>query len=243
MNGMRGKTVLVLGLGESGLAMAQWLHARAPACASPIRAMRRRMPPNWRSAPGAVLLTGSFNEELLDGVDLIALSPGVSLSEPLVVEAARRGVPVVGEIELFAGALRELGLRDRCRVVAITGTNGKTTTTAMAGTLCRAAGMVTAVAGNIGPAALDALMTLPRCRASCRKSGCSNCRASSWRPRGLDARSGGGAQCLRGSSRSLRRDGRLRGGQGAHLRGSGVQVLNRDDRAASWRWRAPIGAD
>ncbi len=157
---LTGKNVLVLGLGESGLAMAQWLTrlgARVRVADS------RNAPPHAaelkRSAPDAVLLTGSFNDELLDGADLIGLSPGLSLNEPVVVAAARRGIPVVGEIELFAGALRELGKRDSCRVIAITGTNGKTTTTAMAGTLCRAAGKVTAVAGNIGPAALSALMT------------------------------------------------------------------------------------
>jgi|CXWK01.1.fsa_nt_gi UDP-N-acetylmuramoylalanine--D-glutamate ligase len=156
---LQGKTVLVLGLGESGLAMAQWLTRQG----ARVRvADSRNEPPHAaemkRSAPGATLLIGSFNEELLDGVELLGLSPGLSLNEPVVAAAARRGIPVVGEIELFAGALRERGLRDRCRVIAITGTNGKTTTTAMAGALCRAAGKMTAVAGNIGPAALSALM-------------------------------------------------------------------------------------
>ncbi|MBX3665807.1 MAG: UDP-N-acetylmuramoyl-L-alanine--D-glutamate ligase [Rhodocyclaceae bacterium] len=156
---LQGKTVLVLGLGESGLAMAQWLTrlgARVRVADS------RSEPPHAaelkRSAPGAELLTGSFNEELLAGIEMLGLSPGLSLDEPVVAAAARRGIPVVGEIELFAGALREHGLREACRVIAITGTNGKTTTTAMAGALCRAAGKMTAVAGNIGPAALSALM-------------------------------------------------------------------------------------
>ncbi len=157
---LQGKTVLVLGLGESGLAMAQWLARQG----ARVRVADSRSEPPFaaelrRSAPGAVLLTGSFNDDLIDGAELIGLSPGLSLSEPIVAEASRRGLPVVGEIELFAGALRELGERDRCKVLAITGTNGKTTTTALAGALCRAAGKVTAVAGNIGPAALSALMT------------------------------------------------------------------------------------
>ncbi|MBZ0132298.1 MAG: UDP-N-acetylmuramoyl-L-alanine--D-glutamate ligase [Rhodocyclaceae bacterium] len=156
---LQGKMVLVLGLGESGLAMAQWLTrlgARVRVADS------RSEPPHAaelkRSAPGAELLTGSFNEELLAGIEMLGLSPGLSLDEPVVAAAARRGIPVFGEIELFAGALREHGLREACRVIAITGTNGKTTTTAMAGALCRAAGKMTAVAGNIGPAALSALM-------------------------------------------------------------------------------------
>jgi UDP-N-acetylmuramoylalanine--D-glutamate ligase len=156
----QGKTVLVLGLGESGLAMAQWLARQG----ARVRVADSRKEPPFaaelkRSAPGAVLLTGSFNDELIDGAELIGLSPGLSLHEPVVAEAARRGIPILGEIELFAGALRELGVREQCKVIAITGTNGKTTTTALAGALCRAAGKVTAVAGNISPAALSALMT------------------------------------------------------------------------------------
>jgi UDP-N-acetylmuramoylalanine--D-glutamate ligase len=156
---LQGKTVLVLGLGESGLAMAQWLHRQG----ARVRVADSRSEPPFaaelkRSAPGAVLQTGSFNDDMLAGADLIGLSPGLSLNEPVVAEAARRGIPVVGEIELFAGALRELGARGQCKVIAITGTNGKTTTTALTGALCRAAGQVTAVAGNIGPAALAALM-------------------------------------------------------------------------------------
>ncbi len=156
----QGKTVLVLGLGESGLAMAQWLARQG----ARVRVADSRKEPPFaaelkRSAPGAVLLTGSFNDELVDGAELIGLSPGLSLNEPVVAEAARRGIPIVGEIELFAGALRELGAREQSKVVAITGTNGKTTTTALTGALCRAAGKVAAVAGNISPAALSALMT------------------------------------------------------------------------------------
>ena len=156
----KGKSVLVLGLGESGLAMAQWLHRQG----ARVRVADSRSEPPFaaelqRSAPGAALLAGPFNEALIDGVDLVGLSPGLSRSEPVVAEAARRGLPVVGEIALFAGALRELGARGQCKVIAITGTNGKTTTTALAGALCRAAGKVTAVAGNISPAALSALMT------------------------------------------------------------------------------------
>ncbi|MCZ2175145.1 MAG: UDP-N-acetylmuramoyl-L-alanine--D-glutamate ligase [Burkholderiales bacterium] len=160
MGNLAGKTVLVLGLGESGLAMVQWLVRQG----ARVRVADSRTEPPFaaelkRSAPGARLLAGSFNDALLDGVGLIGLSPGLALNEPVVAEAARRGIPVVGEIELFAGALRALGARDRCKVIAITGTNGKTTTTALTGALCRAAGRVTAVAGNIGPAALSALMT------------------------------------------------------------------------------------
>jgi UDP-N-acetylmuramoylalanine--D-glutamate ligase len=155
-----GKTVLVLGLGESGLAMAQWLDRQG----ARVRVADSRAEPPFASelklaAPAVELLAGSFSPGLLDGVDRLGLSPGLALDEPLVVQALARGIPVIGEIELFAQALRDLGWRDGCRVVAITGTNGKTTTTALVGEMCRAAGKTTAVAGNIGPAALSALMT------------------------------------------------------------------------------------
>jgi UDP-N-acetylmuramoylalanine--D-glutamate ligase len=156
---MEGKTALVLGLGESGLAMAQWLDRQG----ARVRVADSRVEPPHaaelkRSVPTVQLVAGAFGSDLLAGVDVFGLSPGLALSEPIVVEAAARGIPIVGEIELFARALRDLGLRDACKIVAITGTNGKTTTTSMAGAMCRAAGKVTAVAGNISPAALAALM-------------------------------------------------------------------------------------
>ena len=156
---LQGKTVLVLGLGESGLAMAQWLDRQG----ARVRVADSRAEPPFalelkRTAPAVQLVAGSFSNELLAGVEVFGLSPGLALSEPLVVEAAVRGIPIVGEIELFARALRDLGLREACKIVAITGTNGKTTTTSMVGAMCRAAGKVTAVAGNISPAALSALM-------------------------------------------------------------------------------------
>ncbi len=156
----QGKTVLVLGLGESGLAMAQWLHRQG----ARVRVADSRKEPPFaaelaRSAPSATLLCGPFTNTLLAHTQLLCLSPGLSPHEALVVEAQQRQIPVVGEIELFADALRELGVRGQCQVIAITGTNGKTTTTALVGALCRAAGKLTAVAGNISPAALSALMT------------------------------------------------------------------------------------
>jgi UDP-N-acetylmuramoylalanine--D-glutamate ligase len=89
----------------------------------------------------------------LEGVDLLALSPGVPLAEPLPRLAMARGVEIVGDIELLARALPH-----RSKVLAVTGTNGKTTVTALAGEMVKAAGHDAEVAGNIGPAALDALM-------------------------------------------------------------------------------------
>ncbi|HUY02299.1 MAG TPA: UDP-N-acetylmuramoyl-L-alanine--D-glutamate ligase [Rhodocyclaceae bacterium] len=164
---LSGKLVLVLGLGESGLAMARWcqrLGARVRVAdtrpAPPALAQLRG------SVPSAEFIAGDFirnpDKALLEGVDLIALSPGLSGGSLLVIEAQGRGIPVQGEIELFAQALRGPARRGErqgpSRVIAITGTNGKTTTTALTGHLCRAAGRDAELAGNISPSALTALM-------------------------------------------------------------------------------------
>ncbi|HNH35801.1 MAG TPA: UDP-N-acetylmuramoyl-L-alanine--D-glutamate ligase [Rhodocyclaceae bacterium] len=154
-----GKRVLVLGLGESGLAMARWCARQG----ARVRVADTRTAPPFLPAlraklPGAEFAAGEFTKGLLDGIELLALSPGLSGGLPVVLQARALGIPVCGEIELFARALRDLGVRAATRVIAITGTNGKTTTTALTGHLCRAAGHATGVAGNISPAALDALM-------------------------------------------------------------------------------------
>ncbi|MDB5887373.1 MAG: murD, partial [Rhodocyclales bacterium] len=157
------KLCLVLGLGETGLAMAQWLTR----CGARVRvADSRELPPGAgelrQRLAGVELVCGPFEDSLLDDVDLVALSPGLDPREPIVIRARASGLQITGEIELFAEALRVLGWRDApgqgARVIAITGTNGKTTTTALVGELCRAAGCETAVAGNISPAALAELM-------------------------------------------------------------------------------------
>ena len=106
---LQSKPVLILGLGESGLAMARWL-ARQGAC---LRvADSRTNPPNVAAlraaAPTAQLLTGAFSVDLLEGIELVAVSPGIALSEAVVQEALARGLPVVSEIELFAQGVRAL---------------------------------------------------------------------------------------------------------------------------------------
>ncbi|MFA6313403.1 MAG: UDP-N-acetylmuramoyl-L-alanine--D-glutamate ligase [Sterolibacterium sp.] len=153
------KLLLVLGLGESGLAMARWGARRG----ARVRvADTRTQPPALaelrQEVPDADFIAGEFDKSLLEGVDTLALSPGLSGGLMVVLEARARGIPVVGEIELFAQGLRDLGVRGKTKVIAITGTNGKTTTTALTGHLCRAAGRDAEIAGNISPAALDALM-------------------------------------------------------------------------------------
>ena len=147
---LRGKSVLVLGLGDSGLSAARWVAHEG----GRVRvADTRTAPPRLKDFAGE-FRGGPFAAELLAAIDLVCLSPGLSLAEPVVQEALRRGLPVVGDVELFAWHVRT---KTAAKVVAVTGTNGKTTVTSLVGHLLRAAGMDCEVAGNIGPAALDSL--------------------------------------------------------------------------------------
>jgi UDP-N-acetylmuramoylalanine--D-glutamate ligase len=113
-----------------------------------------------RRVTSAYFVHGEFDKTLLDGIDLLVLSPGLSGGLMVVIHARAAGIAVVGEIELFAQGLLSLGasLPASVPVLAITGTNGKTTTTALTGHLLRATGKSVGVAGNISPAALSALM-------------------------------------------------------------------------------------
>jgi UDP-N-acetylmuramoylalanine--D-glutamate ligase len=158
---LAGRHVLVLGLGESGLASACWCARQG----ARVRVADTRAKPPYldelrRRITGAdsrlEFAAGEFDKALLDGIDLLVLSPGLSGGLMVVIHARAAGIPVVGEIELFAQGLR--ALNSTAPVLAITGTNGKTTTTALTGHLLRATGKTAGVAGNISPAALTALM-------------------------------------------------------------------------------------
>ncbi|THC43381.1 UDP-N-acetylmuramoyl-L-alanine--D-glutamate ligase [Massilia sp. Mn16-1_5] len=158
-----GKLALVLGLGESGLAMAQWLaRCGARVRVADTRAEPQRLPALREAVPDAEFVHGEFAAALLEGVDFVAVSPGLAPNKELAEiapAAATQNIPVWGEIELFAQALAALKLERGYapKVIAITGTNGKTTVTSLTGLLCRRAGFETRVAGNISPAALDVL--------------------------------------------------------------------------------------
>ena len=159
MGQLRDKQVLILGLGETGLSLARWFAAQGVQ----IRvADSRTQPPGLdilrRDCPAAEICCGEFSDALLDDVARIAISPGVPLVTPLVQQALARGIPVVGDIELLAQQLAPSGGESETRVIAITGSNGKTTVTSMVGAMCRAAGLDTEVAGNISPAVLDVLL-------------------------------------------------------------------------------------
>ena len=164
MGYLKDTTVLVLGLGESGLAMARWC-ARFGAH---VRVWDSRdAAPNAAAlaehVPTAVLLRGALTDEAFAGVTLVLKSPGLSplderINAPLS-RAAKTGILVQGELDLFARALVDLKAERAYapRVIAITGTNGKTTTTAMAAMLIARTGKRVAVAGNIGPTMLQTL--------------------------------------------------------------------------------------
>ena len=146
-----GTRALVLGLGRTGLSCARYLRRKG----LEVRvADTRSVPPGATSlreqVPDAELCLGAFASSLLDGVAQVLISPGLSLREPIAVEAARRGLPVVGDIELFA---REAS----APVAAITGTNGKSTVTALLAEVANAAGRTTIAGGNLGEPALDLL--------------------------------------------------------------------------------------
>jgi UDP-N-acetylmuramoylalanine--D-glutamate ligase len=159
----QGKHVLVLGLGESGLAMALWLaRCGARLRVADTRAEPERLPALREAVQDVEFVAGPFAANLLDGIDFVALSPGLAPNRELtdiIPAAQQRNISLWGEIELFAQALAALRTeRDYApKVIAITGTNGKTTVTSLTGLLCRRAGLKTRVAGNISPAALDVL--------------------------------------------------------------------------------------
>ena len=152
----RDKSVLVLGLGETGLSMVRWLSAQS----AHLRvADSRSAPPGLTEVgqyvPAGQIYCGNFNDALFDGIELIAISPGVPLRDPAVAKAVARGVAVVGDIELFAQSLPK---DNRPHILAITGANGKTTVTSMVEHLCKAAGKDAVAAGNISPAVLDVVL-------------------------------------------------------------------------------------
>src|SRR5690606_9452525 len=150
--------VLVLGMGKTGLSMVKWL-SRIGARVSV--ADTRTAPPNIELFQQLIaheaIVCGALKPELLAGIDVVALSPGVAMAEPLVQMALQQAIPVTGDIELFAEALEQYAPQDT-KILAITGSNGKTTVTTMVGAMVKQAGWDVEVAGNIGLAALDALM-------------------------------------------------------------------------------------
>ena len=132
--------VAVLGLARSGLAAVWALLARG---VEVVASDLRTEVPGLDARDGLTTVLGSHPESLLDGVQLVVLSPGIPRTAPIVDAALARAIPVVSEIELASRLLPGL-------VVAITGTNGKSTTTALAAALLHDAGIRAVACGNLG---------------------------------------------------------------------------------------------
>ena len=144
-------SAVIVGLGRTGLSCARYLHARGWRLA--VTDTRQKPPELARLAeldPRIPVSLGGLDTRLLDGADCVIASPGVSLAEPFFVEARRRGLEIVGDIELFARAVDS-------PVVGITGTNGKSTVTTLVGRMAVRAGLRVRVGGNLGEPALDLL--------------------------------------------------------------------------------------
>jgi UDP-N-acetylmuramoylalanine--D-glutamate ligase len=161
MDFLRDISVLVLGLGESGLACAQFAHRSG----ARLRVADTRANPSGlatvQALNGVHVVLGAFDEHLLDGVAHIVVSPGLSPYQTGVAEllavAATRGISVGSELEWFMQAVACLP-EDHRTVIAITGTNGKTTVTELTTHVCNEAGVKAVACGNISPAMLTALM-------------------------------------------------------------------------------------
>lgn len=144
----QGKNVVIIGLGLTGLSCVDFFLMRG---ITPRVMDSRSSPPGLDKLPESVdRHTGSLNEEWLLAADLIIASPGIALATPALMAAADAGVEIIGDIELFC---REA----QAPIVAITGSNGKSTVTALVGEMAKAAGVNVGVGGNIG---LPALMLL-----------------------------------------------------------------------------------
>jgi UDP-N-acetylmuramoylalanine--D-glutamate ligase len=146
---VKGKRVLVVGLGKSGVASALFLAERgarvAVSDAKSPEQLREEIPVLLDH--GISVETGQHAERTFRDQDLIVVSPGVPFDVPQLAHARERGTPVIGEVELAAHFLKG-------RIVAITGSNGKTTTTSLAGEILSAGGRKTLVGGNIGTPAI-----------------------------------------------------------------------------------------
>ncbi|WP_034460946.1 UDP-N-acetylmuramoyl-L-alanine--D-glutamate ligase [Buttiauxella noackiae] len=148
MTDYQGKNVVIIGLGLTGLSCVDFFLARG---VTPRVMDTRISPPGLEKLPESVERhTGSLNEDWLLAADLIIASPGIAVAHPDLTRAADAGVEIVGDIELFC---REA----QAPIVAITGSNGKSTVTTLVGEMAKAAGVNVGVGGNIG---LPALMLL-----------------------------------------------------------------------------------
>jgi len=161
---LQGRNILILGLGASGLAMARWcVRCGAQVTVADTRAAPPQLPALQQELPQVRFVAGAFDASLVEGRGLHAVyrSPGLSPQTvaPVLVAASASGISAGGELGLYSMALAALRASHGYapKVLAITGTNGKTTVTSLTGQLMERSGQSVAVAGNIGPTLLDTL--------------------------------------------------------------------------------------
>lgn len=148
-NGLTSVPTLVVGLGQSGLSCARFLAQHGvPFAVTDSREQLPGVEALRAECPSVEISLGGFDEKLFAWAQRLIISPGVSLREPLIVDAQQRGLEVIGDIEVFARVVR-------APIVAITGSNGKSTVTALLGEMAKAAGRNVRVGGNIGTPALE----------------------------------------------------------------------------------------
>ncbi|MEE3118170.1 MAG: Mur ligase family protein, partial [Pseudomonadota bacterium] len=145
------RRTLIVGLGKTGLSCVRYLSDQGREIAV---ADSRQAPPGldelkagWPDVP---VYLGAFDPELFSGFNELVVSPGIGVAEPAIAQAAENGARIRGDIDLFAEAAD-------APILAITGSNGKTTVTTLVGEMARAAGRKVEVGGNIGTPALDLL--------------------------------------------------------------------------------------
>ena len=149
------KRILIVGLGATGLSCARFLTAQGaeiavtdsrtnPPCLETLRS----------ELPDVAVFVGGFDASAFARAECLVVSPGVSLREPLISEARARGAELLGDIEIFAHYAE-------APVIAITGSNGKSTVTTLVAEMARESGFKTAMGGNIGTPALDLLAEQP----------------------------------------------------------------------------------
>jgi UDP-N-acetylmuramoylalanine--D-glutamate ligase len=145
---------IIVGLGKTGLSCVRFLAK----CGKNIAVVdSRENPPGLTELttkyPNVAIYLGGWHEDLLQTAQQLVVSPGIALTTPAIANQIARGIPVIGDIELFAQSVTK-------PIVAITGSNGKSTVTTLVGAMAKAAGLKTGVGGNLGTPALD-LITEP----------------------------------------------------------------------------------
>lgn len=216
--------ILVAGMGGSGISMLDFLCRKGAAVAAYDADFPAAKQAELQERfPGLVCRTGYLKDALAEGFDILALSPGISERMPEIDAFKQAGGRVLGDVEIFAYELA--GRRDK--IIAITGSNGKTTVTSLVGHLCRACGLDTVVAGNIGTPVLEAYMERQG-----RPADVWVLELSSFQLENTDHLNAAAAAVLNISEDHLNRYDDLLDYAHAKdkiFRGGGVQVLNADD--------------